>query len=162
MKTTKVLTRLSIVAALYIALCMHIPSSGQIQFRFAEILNLLPVISPLYILPVTLGCAITNLLTSDLGIIDVVVGSLCTLVATFMVYKTRKNLILASLWPLLNGVVIAAEGYYIAGWPFWMTALWITISEFIIVTLIGVPLFKMMLKNKTLVDLLSFDSYNTK
>lgn len=147
------LSKMAIVTALYIVLTMPIASVtyGPIQFRIAEILNLLAFIDPLYIPAVTLGCAIANFYS--FGIIDVFVGGAGTLFATYLIHKT-KNIWLASLWPAVFGTFIAAELYFLKIAPFWASTLSIGISEIIIVTIIGVPVFKIILRNKYLMELL--------
>jgi uncharacterized membrane protein len=147
------LTKIAIVTALYIVLTMPMASIsyGPVQFRIAEILNLLAFIDPLYIPAITLGCAIANFYS--FGIIDVVVGSAATLIATFLIHKT-KNIWIASLWPAVFGTFVAAELYFLKIAPFWASTLSIGISEIIIVTIIGVPVFKIIMKNKQLMKVL--------
>lgn len=147
------LSKMAIVTALYIVLTMPIASItyGPIQFRIAEILNLLAFIDPLYIPAVTLGCAIANFYS--FGLIDVFVGAAGTLCATYLIHKT-KNIWLASLWPAVFGTFVAAELYFLKIAPFWASAFSIGFSEIIIVTIIGVPVFKIILKNKYLMEIL--------
>jgi uncharacterized membrane protein len=147
------LTKMAIVTALYVVLTMPLASIsyGPIQFRIAEILNLLAFIDPLYIPAITLGCAIANFYS--FGLIDVFVGSAATLIATYLIYKT-KNLWVASLWPAVFGVFVAAELYFLKIAPFWASTFSIAASEIIIVTIVGVPVFKYILKNKQLMKIL--------
>ena len=75
------LTRCAVVAAIYVALCLGLApfSYGAIQVRVAEALCLLPIFGPEYILGVTLGCALANLLGSTM--VDVVFGTVATFLA---------------------------------------------------------------------------------
>lgn len=150
------LSKMAIVTALYIVLTTPLASFGYgpIQFRVAEVLNLLAFIDPLYIPAITLGCAISNLFS--FGLIDVFVGSAATLIATFLIHKT-KNIWLASLWPAVFGSFVAAELYFLNIAPFWASTFSIGISEIIIVTFIGVPIFKFILRNKRLLELLKIN-----
>ncbi|MFA9398633.1 MAG: QueT transporter family protein [Clostridiaceae bacterium] len=152
MKTER-LTKMAIVTALYIVLTIPLGTVGYgpIQFRIAEVLNLLAFIDPLYIPAVTLGCAISNFYS--FGIIDVFVGSAATALATYLMSKT-KNIWIASLWPAVFSVFVAAELYYLNIAPFWASFIGIAISEIVIVTVIGVPVFKIILKNKSLVEII--------
>lgn len=155
---TEFLVKSAVVAALYAALTMTLGfiSYGPIQFRIAEVMTLLAFIDPLYIPGLVLGCAISNI-TSTIGIIDIIVGGLATLIAVYLIRKT-KNLFIASLWPtIINSIFVGAELYYVLGLPFWLSALQVAIGEFVVVTIIGYPLFKYVLKNKTLVDALRID-----
>lgn len=106
------LTRGALIAAIYTLMCylMAPLSYGAVQIRFSEALTLLPVLCPEAIWGVTLGCFLANMLTGSL--IDMVLGTLTTMVAAFATYWLRnirwKGLPLASALPpiLLNGLVI--------------------------------------------------------
>src|SRR5699024_1658369 len=84
--TVRKLARCAVVAALYVALCLGLApfSYGAVQVRVAEALCLLPLFGPEYILGVTLGCALANLLGSTM--IDVVFGTLATFLACLCTY----------------------------------------------------------------------------
>ena len=80
MKTNKLsvtrLVRCAVIAAVYVVLCLALApfSYGAVQVRIAEALCLLPVFGAEYIVGVTLGCFLANLLGST--VIDVVFGML--------------------------------------------------------------------------------------
>lgn len=100
----------AMVAAVYAALTMALPmlSYGPVQLRFSEALTVLPFFFPEAIPGLFLGCAISNLL-SAFGIVDVVFGSLATLLAALWTARI-KNPWLAPLPPVLcNMVIIGAE-----------------------------------------------------
>ncbi|MDR2908532.1 MAG: QueT transporter family protein, partial [Oscillospiraceae bacterium] len=112
----------SMIAAVYTVLCLTTPwtSYGALQVRIAEALTLLPVLSPVAIGGVTLGCVISNLagaLTgmNPIGYIDAVVGSAATLIAAIISYKLRdvryRGLpLMSALAPVaINAVVVGAE-----------------------------------------------------
>ena len=109
------LARCGMVAALYVVLCMALQpfSYGAVQVRVAEALCLLPVFGAEYIFGVVLGCFLANLLGST--IVDVIFGTLATLLACVVTYKLRnvrfKGLaIVPSLPPVLfNAVIIGIE-----------------------------------------------------
>ena len=84
------LVRCAVVAAIYVALCLGLApfSYGAIQVRVAEALCLLPIFGPEYIIGVTLGCALANLLGSTF--IDVVFGTLATFLACLCTYALRR------------------------------------------------------------------------
>ena len=83
------LARCAVVAAIYVVLCMALQpfSYGAVQVRVAEALCLLPVFGPEYIAGVVLGCFLANLLGST--IVDVIFGTLATLLACLVTYKLR-------------------------------------------------------------------------
>ena len=80
------LVRCAVIAAVYVVLCLALApfSYGAVQVRIAEALCLLPVFGAEYIVGVTLGCFLANLLGST--VIDVVFGSLATLLACLVTY----------------------------------------------------------------------------
>lgn len=153
------LIKISIVATIYIVLTVAFGdlSYGPIQARPSELLNFLAFIDPLYIIALTLGCAISNFYS--FGLIDVIVGSAATLLSTYLMYKS-KNMIVASFWPVINSVFVAAELYFLGLAPFWFSLLTIAIGEFIIMTIVGVPVFKIIFKNKRFVQTVIIDKEN--
>ena len=115
------LARCAVVAALYVVLCMALQplSYGAVQVRVAEALCLLPVFGAEYIAGVVLGCFLANLLGST--IVDVILGTLATLLACVVTYKLRNIrigglAIPASLPPVaFNAVIIGILGSALAG-----------------------------------------------
>ena len=150
------LVKSSIVAAIYAALTMLLPFSYLgVQFRIAEILVLLVFIDKRYIYGLTLGCLIANL-GSPLGPVDVIFGTLATLLALLLISKT-KNLFVATLWPaVVNGVIIGLLLYYLLDLPFLLSAAQVFFGEFVVVTLIGYFLFTRILRDRKLVEIISF------
>ncbi len=150
------LVKSSIVAAIYVALTMLLPLSYLgLQFRVAEILVLLVFIDKKYIYGLTLGCFIANL-GSPLGPVDVIFGTLATLIALLLISKT-KNLLVATLWPaVVNGIIIGVILYYLLDLPLILSAAQVFFGEFVVVTLIGYFIFKRILKDKALVDIIRF------
>ena len=112
---TNRMVRCAMIAAVYVVLCLALQpfSYGAVQVRLAEALCLLPVFGPEYIIGVTLGCLLANALGST--VIDVVFGTLATLLACLVTYALRnvrvKGLALpASLPPVIfNAVIVGWE-----------------------------------------------------
>ncbi len=80
----------ALIAALYTLLTLlpSFMSFGMFQLRVSEALTALPVIFPSAITGVFLGCLLSNILNpSPLGLIDIVAGSLTTLVAAFATWR---------------------------------------------------------------------------
>lgn len=101
----KKVVRAGVIAALYFVLTFFLSpiSFGPVQVRISEALTLLPFIFPEAIFGVTLGCIIANL-SSPFGVIDVVLGSFLTFVAsvlTWLIGKYLKKKMLAPLPPIL-------------------------------------------------------------
>jgi uncharacterized membrane protein len=146
--TTKNIVTVGIVAAIYAVLTLLLAplSFGPIQFRISEVLNLLAFVNPVFAPGIVLGCFIANLF-SPLGMIDVIFGTTATLFSVMMIVRSKK-LWVASLWPVIfNGVIIGAELQYAFQVPFLVGAFQVALGEFVVVTLLGVPLFSALLKN---------------
>ena len=144
-----------IIAAIYTVLTMVLApiSFGTVQFRISEIMVLLAFINPIYIVGLTLGCMLSNLL-GGFGPIDVIFGSMATLIAGLATYMTKvaiKNpkiaLIIGSLWPtVFNGIIIGWVLKVTINVPFIASMVTVAIGEFVVVTVIGVPLYMMIEK----------------
>lgn len=135
-----VFIKLSLVAAVYVVLTVAISplSYGPIQIRFSEILVLLAFYDKRYISSLTIGCLIANLL-SPLGIVDIIVGTLGTLISTYFISKS-KSLFIATLWPTIFCIPVVFLLHILLGLPFWFYLFGFMIGEFISVTLIGYPI----------------------
>lgn len=157
---TKRLVRAAMVAAIYVVLCLVLApfSYGAVQVRLAEMLCLLPVFGAEYIVAVTLGCFLANLLGSTL--VDVVFGTAATLVACLVTYAVRKVrvgglAIPAAVPPIVSNAVIvgALELTFflpgvtgtaaLAAW----NALTVGIGEVVSCGILGVALVKLMESN---------------
>lgn len=144
--TTKNLVRLAIVAALYAAITLAVSgiAYGPIQFRFSEILVLLCFYRKDYSAALILGCFIANLF-SPFGFYDIIFGTLATAVAVLPMFR-MPNIWLASLLPVVsNGLIVGLE-LYLCGEPFWFSAATVALGELVVITIIGCPLFKLVLE----------------
>lgn len=154
--SAKRLVRMSVVTALYVVLTYSLPALayGPIQFRLSEVMTLLAFIDPFYVLPLTLGCAIANI-GSPFGIIDVIVGSSASFLALYSMSKT-KNIYLASLFPTLFCFMIGLEILFLSSEPinFFLVTAQIMLSEFVVVSIIGVALFKIIERNEYVMNIL--------
>ncbi len=102
------LTLAAMVAALYTVMSyfgnIFGLTFGPIQFRFAEALTVLPFLFPVTIPGLFVGCLITNLL-SPYGPIDIVLGSLATLIAAVWTSRVKYKW-LAPLPPVICNTVL--------------------------------------------------------
>lgn len=147
--TTQQLVKQAVIAAIYVVLTLSVGdySFGPIQFRYSEILNLLAYFNPIHAIGVTLGVFVSNF-WSSLGIFDIIFGTLHTLVSMYFIRKS-SNIIIASLWPTIFAFIIGFELSVLAGFgAFHVMTINVMISEFIIMTLISVPVYKVLTKNK--------------
>lgn len=156
-KTVEFLVKSAVVASLYAIFTVINPLSFYgIQFRISEILILLVFIDKKYTYSLVIGCILANL-ASPLGLVDIVFGSLATLLACLMIAKT-KNLFVATLWPALtNGVIIALVLKQMLDLPFLLSAFQVAFGEFMVLSVAGYILFKRILKDKSLLDIIKFN-----
>ena len=138
------LALMAMIAALYAvaALALQPFSFGPLQFRASEALTLLPILLPESVVGVSLGCFLANL-ASPFGAWDWVLGTLATILAALCSRYFRKHFWLAAAMPVLfNGIIVAGYIAYLNDLPYWSTALYIAVSEAVVVLLLGVPLIK--------------------
>ena len=143
------LVRVAMIAAIYVVLnILFAPISyGPIQVRIAEVLVVLPFIDPSAIIGLFLGCILANVY-GPLGMVDIIGGSLCTLVAAYLTYKV-KNPKLAPLPPvLINAFGVSIYLHLLFDLPYWITVLYIGIGEIIACYVLGYPLLILLIKNK--------------
>ena len=108
-KKTKTLVTGAIIAALYVVLTLLANAfglaSGVIQVRISEALNVLVCFTGAAVPGVTVGCLLANLLTGGV-VLDIIFGTLASLIGAFGGYLLRKNRLLALLCPILSNTLI--------------------------------------------------------
>ena len=146
----KFLSITAMVAAVYTVLTLTIAplSFSMVQVRFSEMLMLLAFVDRKYAPGLILGCFIANCF-SPFGIMDVVFGTGCTVAAMFCVTKFAKSLFGASLWLVFCNAFIGVE-LYLFGSPLWLSMAMVALGEFLSVSVCGVALFKVLMKNRVL------------
>lgn len=160
-KRTRSLVIAGITGALYAALTMFLApiSYGAIQFRLSEALCILPFFCPATAVGLTIGCMFANLLSAA-GILDIVFGSLATLLASLCAAWFGRNhrrtgllpgmmdCILSCAMPVVfNGPIVGAvlaftltPNSFWAG--FWTFGLQVALGEAGVMVLIGIPLMR--------------------
>lgn len=148
-----------IVAALYVVFTAPFANIayGPIQVRIAEVMTVFPIFSWGMIPGVTLGCFIANLINpGNLGPVDIIGGTLATLIAGILSYFIgKKNKWLGLIPPVLvNGLIVG--GYL----PFLLvdssstvtleavliSMLSVAGSEAVLLIVLGIPLMLVMEK----------------
>ena len=102
------LTQGALIAALYVALCIVFApiSYGEVQFRIAEALTILPFFTPAAVPGLFVGCLISNLLGGGI-MIDVIFGSIATLLGAIGTRMLREaSPFFAPVPPILANVLI--------------------------------------------------------
>ncbi|OPJ58494.1 QueT transporter family protein [Clostridium oryzae] len=161
--STKQLVTSAMVAAIYVVVTLFIVpalSFQSIQFRIAEAFTALPYFSPIFIPSLFIGCIISNL-GSPLGVIDIALGSLATLISACLTYLIGKSSIkykkfLAPLPPvIINALVVGFELNYILKLPLLLTMLQVGIGEFVCAYILGLVLISFIEKNSKFKKLFS-------
>jgi uncharacterized membrane protein len=156
----KKIVNLSAVAALYaIFTLITTPISYfGIQFRFSEILVLLVFFRKDYALSIIIGCFIANLV-GPLGILDITLGVLQTIIAVLLISKS-KNLFLSALYPVITMPIIALELHLAINLglmepvPFWILLVTTMAGEAVVMILFAYPIMRLLRKNKTFLELI--------
>lgn len=116
MRNKKVLfmAQASIIAAIYVVLTVLFAPFGfaSIQVRISEALTILPFFTPAAIPGLFIGCIFGNLISGAIPI-DIVCGSIATLIAAYCSYLLRRRKYLVVLPPIIaNTLVVPFVLYY--------------------------------------------------
>lgn len=162
-KTLYIVTAASI-AALYVVLTFLLFkfASGIVQFRLSECLAVLPILTPAAIPGLTIGCLLFNLFNPEsLGPVDIVFGSLATLIAAISTRWISVKLkrikgpgkdLIALLPPVLfNSMIVGTYLTFLLTGSFQVTIVliniaYIALSEAIVVYMIGFPILLLLRK----------------
>ena len=141
----------ALIAAIYVVLTYFISAfhlaSGAIQIRISEALTVLPYFTPAAIPGLAVGCFLSNLLTGGLPM-DVLFGSLATLIGAVGSYLLKKYKWLVPLPPVLaNTIIVPYVLAYVYGAegsiPFFMVT--VGIGELISCYVLGMILLNALL-----------------
>lgn len=107
LKTVYFLAYAAVIAAIYVVLTvMFAPIAfGPVQFRISEALCILPFFTPAAVPGVFVGCFLSNLLCGAAPL-DVVFGSLATLIGAIGSYALRNRKWMVCVPPILSNTVI--------------------------------------------------------
>ena len=157
MKENKVtfLTQAALIAAVYVVLCVAFApiSYGEVQVRVAEALVILPFFTPAAIPGLFVGCFLSNLLGGSV-LLDVLCGSLATLLGAVGSYYLRKSKILVLLPPIVSNTLIVPwvlrYGYGVP-LPIPLMMLTVGIGEVIAVAGLGSVLLQVLMRYRHVV-----------
>lgn len=101
------ITQGAVIAALYVALTLIFApiSFGPVQVRIAEALCIMPIFTPAAIPGLFLGCLIANFIGGGI-ILDVIFGSIATLIGAALGYMLRNNRWLVPLPAVIANALI--------------------------------------------------------
>ena len=147
MTRTKYLTHAAIIAAVYVVITMAFApiSYGQVQVRISEALTVLPYFTPAAVPGLFVGCLVANIY-GGAGLIDIVFGSLATLLAAFVSYKMPKKYLVPLPPVIINAIVIGFVLYFAVNVPLLMTMAWVGLGQLIACYGIGYPLMVILEK----------------
>ena len=145
----------AIIAALYVVLTLIANALGlanyAIQVRFSEALTILPYFTPAAIPGLFVGCILSNLLTGCIPL-DILFGSLATLLGAIFTYKMRKWKFLTPLPPILFNMLfippVLAYVYNFEGTLYYF-AITVGIGEIISCGVLGIMLLLLLEKYKS-------------
>ena len=113
-KNTLFLVQAAAIGAIYVVLTLVFAplSFGEVQIRFSEALTVLPFFTPAAIPGLFVGCIIANFLGGAIPI-DILFGSIATLIGAVFTYKLRGNKWLSPVPPIVaNTVIVPFVLYY--------------------------------------------------
>lgn len=147
----------AMIAAIYVVLTYFISAfnlaSGAIQVRISEALCVLPAFTPAAIPGLFIGCLISNLITGCMPL-DVIFGSLATLIGAAGSYALRKHKWLVPIPPiaantLIVPFVLAYVYMFEGGVPYFM--LTVGIGEIISCYVLGMILYHVLNRYRTVI-----------
>lgn len=148
------ITQAAVIAALYVVLTYLAAllgiSSGAIQVRFSEALTVLPYFIPAAIPGVTIGCFLANMLTGG-AVLDIVFGTLATLIGCVGSYLLRKHKWLVPIPPIIANMFIVPwvlQTAYGVTDAYWYLMITVGIGEVISCYVFGMILLFALDKNK--------------
>ncbi len=153
--TTQKIAANGIIAAIYFVLTLlsYPIAFGEINFRISEFLVLLCFWRPDFVIGITLGCFLSNTV-STLGPIDMLFGTLATFFSCLFVAFSPK-LLVATIFPIaINAFIVGFELNYVLGLPFWATAGYVAIGEGTVI-LVSYALWMILWRNKSFMAYLS-------
>lgn len=174
MKRTTYVTQAAIIAAAYLALTMLVApiAWGPIQFRLSEALCILPAFTPAAVPGLTVGCVLFNILNPEnLGPIDIIFGSLATLLAAVLTRLIARHLrptvgaltigdLKTWLLPLppvvMNGLIVGSYlPFLLPGEGRTLTVilgsmLSVAVCEAVVTYVIGIPILLLIARSKAL------------
>ena len=159
MRTKRVtfITQAAMIAAFYVVLTLFISAfnlaSGAIQIRISEALTVLPAFTPAAIPGLFIGCLISNLISGGM-LLDVIFGSLATLIGALGTYLLRKWKWAIPVPPILANIlivpfVLAYVYHFPGGVPYFM--LTVGIGEIISCGVLGMIVYNILAKYRNVI-----------
>lgn len=155
-KGTQFLAEAAMIGAIYVVLTVLFAplSYGEVQIRLSEALTILPYFTPAAIPGLFVGCIIANLFGGAIPV-DMIFGSIATLIGAVFTYKLRNtSRFLAPIPPIAANAVIVPFvlrfGYGV-NLPIPLMMLTVGIGEVISCGVFGLVLQTALLKYKNII-----------
>ena len=142
----------AMVAALYVVLTLVFApiSFGAVQLRVSEALSIMPMFGFSAVWGLFVGCLLANILGGAV-LLDVIFGSLATLIGAIGGYLLRKNRWLVPVPAIVSNAVIVPfvlkYGYGV-DMPIWIMMLYVAAGEIISCYILGEIFASILKKNK--------------
>ncbi len=146
----------AVIAAIYVVLTVIFApiSFGPMQVRIAEMLMILPLFTPAAVPGLFIGCIIANMLGGAIAL-DVIFGSLATLIGAWGGYLLRRNRWLVPIPPILSNALIVPfvlkYGYGFTEIPLPLMMVYIAIGEIIGCYILGEILGGVILRYRSVI-----------
>ncbi len=176
MKRTTYVAQAGVIAAIYAVFTLVMIQSplgfGPVQLRLSEVATVLAVLTPAAVPGLVIGSVVANsFMVAQFGavaLLDVVFGSLGTLLGAVWTWRFRKRPVFALLGPVITNalivpaylpIVLAATGFYnvnilgvdiASSWPtmYAFGVLTVAAGQAIVVYGIGLPLLLLLKRTK--------------
>ncbi|MCR1959539.1 QueT transporter family protein [Thomasclavelia cocleata] len=144
----------AMIASIYAALTLVISpiAYSEIQFRLSEIMVFLAFYNRKYIPGLIIGCIVANLF-SPMGLLDVIFGTISTIIVCIAMYLIKNRYLAAITGALITGIIIGGELWYAYQIPYLINALYVAIGE-LIVLIIGAFIFNVLEHNNRFMNIL--------
>jgi uncharacterized membrane protein len=136
------------IAAIYVVLTLTLSPIAfeMIQFRLSELVLLIVFYRKDWSVGLMVGTFIANYL-GPFGLSDAMVGTMATGLS-LLAMTTTHRLWLASLYPtVINGLLIGLLLSLVNETPFWINVSWVALGQFVVLTMIGLPLMNLLLRH---------------
>ncbi len=143
----------AMIASIYAALTLVISpiAYSEIQFRLSEIMVFLAFYNRKYIPGLIIGCIVANLF-SPMGLLDVIFGTISTIIVCISMYLIKNRYLAAIIGALITGIIIGGELWYAYQIPYLINALYVAIGE-LIVLIIGAFIFNILEHNNRFMNI---------
>ena len=146
----------AVIAAIYVVLTVIFApiSFGPMQVRIAEMMMILPMFTPAAVPGLFIGCIIANMLGGAIAL-DVIFGSLATLIGVWGGYLLRRNRWLVPIPPIISNALIVPfvlkYGYGFTEIPLPLMMVYIAIGEIIGCYILGEILGGVLLRYRSVI-----------